>query len=394
MTKYSLYIFLFLVISSSLSLSFAQTKMIQLQLDGKEYETMYLKANLLGLKDKSANIKGQSSDGSAWKFAIPDSLASHVQWYDIRTAEYDPVLNKIFRVSLMAILGNDTIEGNTGRLLLNYDDKMPLLRMKYIKSETLDVSNYRINDSLIVENGKLIFDQFLLDSIVKGSDLAIGLENPRVSTPYFYDDDPAFVHALDSLSLKYPDSRYLMMTASVYIVSHANKMEGKKIYSNFSKTNRNTYWGERMKKYLSTFQFRNMELPITSDLDKKELIIIDSKKYNLIVFSASWCGPCREEIPILKQIYRDLGGKLNITYVSIDEQKTLPAWQKLIQTEAIPWRSLNAYKDADELQERYNMIFGIPYNLLITPDGKAESIDVRKIEDKQQLYQLVSNSLS
>jgi thiol-disulfide isomerase/thioredoxin len=266
---------------------------------------------------------------------------------------------------------------------------MPVFRMKYIKSEVVDVPSYRVNDSLTMENGQLVYDHFLLAPIVKGSDFAIGLENPRVSTPYFYDDDRALVHALDSLSQKHPDSHYMIMIASVYTVLRANKMEANKIYNNFSKANRNTYWGKRMKKYLEAFHFQNMELPTTSNLNKKEPIIVDSTKYNLIVFSASWCGPCREEIPVLKQIYYDLKEKLNIVYVSIDEIGTVAAWQNLTRTEAIPWRSLNAYKDAGEVEQRYQIVFGIPYNLLVAPDGKAESIDVRKAEDRLQLYQLM-----
>lgn len=58
MKRYQLYLFfLFFVISSNLSS--AQTKLIQLQLDGKKYETMYLKANLYGLNKQSVEVKGQ-----------------------------------------------------------------------------------------------------------------------------------------------------------------------------------------------------------------------------------------------------------------------------------------------------------------------------------------------
>ncbi len=384
--------FFLLIFVISSSLSFAQTKQIQLQLDGKKYETMYLKAELYGLANESLDIKGQSEDGSNWKFTIPDSIVSHAQWYNVQTGEYDSEQKKVFRLNLVATLGKDTIKGSMGRLLFRYDEKMPVLQMKYIKSEVVDVSNYRVNDSLVMEKGQVVYDQFLLSPIVKGSDFEIGLENPRVSTPYFYDDDPALIYALDSLSQKHSDSHFLMMQASVYAISRANKEEIKKIYNNFSKANKDTYWGKRMKKYLDAFQFQNMMLPTTGNLKKEEPIIVDSTKYNLIVFSASWCGPCRAEIPVLKQMYNDLKERLNIVYVSIDEKGTVAAWQKLVQTETIPWRSLNAYKDVDKVQGQYNMLFGIPYNLLVFPDGKAELIDVRKAEDKQQLYRLVSGS--
>lgn len=391
MKRYQLYLFfLFFVISSNLSS--AQTKLIQLQLDGKKYETMYLKANLYGLNKQSVEVKGQSDDGYYWKFAIPDSVVSHTQWYDIRSGEYNPLQKKVFEISLMTIFQNDTIDGNTGRLLPLYDEKMPILKMKYVKSKIINMSNYQVTDSLWMDNGQLVIDQFLLNSITQGSDFAIELENPKISMPYLCDDNQAFVHALDSLSQKHPDSRYLMMQASVYAVLRASKMEGKSIYNNFSKANRNTYWGKRMKKYLYTFKFQNMELPTSINLGNKEQVIIDSKKYNLIIFSASWCGPCRKEIPILKQIYNELNEKLDIVYISIDEAKTIEAWQNLIQTEAIPWRSLNAYKNNNEVKEKYNVVFGIPCSLLVVPNGVAEFLDVRKAEDKQLLYQLVGGN--
>lgn len=391
MKRYQLYLFfLFFVISSNLSS--AQTKLIQLQLDGKKYETMYLKANLYGLNKQSVEVKGQSDDGYYWKFAIPDSVVSHTQWYDIRSGEYNPLQKKVFEISLMTIFQNDTIDGNAGRLLPLYDEKMPVLKMKYVKSKIINMSNYQVTDSLWMDNGQLVIDQFLLNSITQGSDFAIELENPKISMPYLCDDNQAFVHALDSLSQKHPDSRYLMMQASVYAVLRASKMEGKSIYHNFSKANRNTYWGKRMKKYLYTFKFQNMELPTSANLSNKEQVIIDSKKYNLIVFSASWCGPCRKEIPILKHIYNELNETLDIVYISIDEAKTVEAWQKLIQTEAIPWRSLNAYKNNNEVKEKYNIVFGIPCSLLVAPNGVAEFLDVRKAEDKQLLYQLVGGN--
>ncbi len=391
MKKHQLYLFfLTLILSSNFSL--AQTKLMQLQLEGKKYETMYLRANLYRLNDSSIEIKGKSNDGSNWEFAIPDSIVSHTQWYDIRTGEYDSLQKKVFEAGLIAVYRNDTIDGKTGRLFPLYDDKMPVLRMKYVKSEVSNETNYQVTDSLIMENGQLVTDYFLLNPIIEGSDFAIELENPQISMPSLCDDNQVFIYTLDSLSQKYPDSRYLMMQASVYTVFRANKTEGKKIYNNFTKANRDTFWGQRMKKYLYTFQFQNMKLPTSTNLKNEEQVIVDSKKYNLIVFSASWCEPCRKEIPILKQVYNDLNRKLDMVYISLDNVKTVAAWQKLINVESIPWRSLSAYENINKVQQQYNVVFGIPCILLVAPNGTAEFLDVRKAEDKQRLYQLLGNS--
>ncbi len=391
MKKHQLYFFfLTLILSSNFSL--AQTKLMQLQLEGKKYETMYLRANLNGLNDEFIDIGGQSDNGLNWNFEIPDSIVSHTLWYTIRTGEYNPSQKKIFEICLIAVSQNDTIDGKSGRLLFLYDNKMPVLRMKYVKSEVSNEANYQITDSLIMENGQLVTDYFLLNPIIEGSDFEIELENPQISMPSLCDDNQVFIYTLDSLSQKYPDSRYLMMQASVYTVFRANKTEGKKIYNNFTKANRDTFWGQRMKKYLYTFQFQNMKLPTSTNLKNEEQVIVDSKKYNLIVFSASWCEPCRKEIPILKQVYNDLNRKLDMVYISLDNVKTVAAWQKLINVESIPWRSLSAYENINKVQQQYNVVFGIPCILLVAPNGTAEFLDVRKAEDKQRLYQLLGNS--
>lgn len=135
-----------------------------------------------------------------------------------------------------------------------------------------------------------------------------------------------------------------------------------------------------------------MKLPTSTNLKNEEQVIVDSKKYNLIVFSASWCEPCRKEIPILKQVYNDLNRKLDMVYISLDNVKTVAAWQKLINVESIPWRSLSAYENINKVQQQYNVVFGIPCILLVAPNGTAEFLDVRKAEDKQRLYQLLGNS--
>jgi thiol-disulfide isomerase/thioredoxin len=58
----------------------------------------------------------------------------------------------------------------------------------------------------------------------------------------------------------------------------------------------------------------------------------DSATYYLIVFWASWCGPCRKEIPDLKELYNKFTNRgLTITSISIDGDKR--NWQTALQHE-------------------------------------------------------------
>lgn len=59
----------------------------------------------------------------------------------------------------------------------------------------------------------------------------------------------------------------------------------------------------------------------------------------MIDFWASWCGPCRREIPNLKKIYEAYVDKgLEIISISIDKEDK--AWQKALDEEQLPWPNL------------------------------------------------------
>ena len=96
--------------------------------------------------------------------------------------------------------------------------------------------------------------------------------------------------------------------------------------------------------------------------------------------------PCIEEIPILKEIYNDLKDQLDITYISMDNTKTAGYWRNLMSEKAIPWRSLMAKNNMEEVQEKYNPSKSVPFILLVYPNKHVEIIDVRNKNDKEKLY--------
>ncbi len=55
-----------------------------------------------------------------------------------------------------------------------------------------------------------------------------------------------------------------------------------------------------------------------NDLDFQE-VVLKSKKPVLVDFYAVWCSPCRMQAPILSELADDLGDKILVAKVNVDE---------------------------------------------------------------------------
>lgn len=93
-------------------------------------------------------------------------------------------------------------------------------------------------------------------------------------------------------------------------------------------------------------------------------------KYVYLDVWATWCGPCRREIPDLDALrtkYAD-NEKLAILSVSIDEDKK--AWEKMVKNRPLEGHQWHIDGAWDSPLVRQYMIQGIPRFILIDPDGK------------------------
>lgn len=116
-------------------------------------------------------------------------------------------------------------------------------------------------------------------------------------------------------------------------------------------------------------------------------------KYVYIDVWATWCGPCKGEIPHLGKLEAALHGK-NIRFVSIsvDKQKDKMAWQKFVKEKHLQGIQLMVNKDTDEPFTRKLNINSIPRFILIDPDGKlvdANALRPSNPDLKKQLEQLL-----
>ena len=107
-------------------------------------------------------------------------------------------------------------------------------------------------------------------------------------------------------------------------------------------------------------------------------------KYVYIDIWATWCGPCKAEIPSLKKVEKQFEGK-NIEFVSIsvdegrgykgDAAAAYQGWKKMIADKALGGIQLmadNGFKSA--FIQDYK-IQGIPRFILIDPEGNIVNAD-------------------
>ena len=113
-------------------------------------------------------------------------------------------------------------------------------------------------------------------------------------------------------------------------------------------------------------------LTITKDNFEQEVLKSDKKV--LVDFWASWCAPCRWEIPNLANIYNKYGknGKMIVLGVATwdEEVKTRKAMEEL----NVVWPQLF---NAGDLPMLNYGIRGIPHIILFDPDGKIVKRDLR-----------------
>ena len=123
-------------------------------------------------------------------------------------------------------------------------------------------------------------------------------------------------------------------------------------------------------------QFTDFSMP---DPKGKMISVSDyvkKNKYTLIDFWASWCGPCRAEMPTVVKAYDLYHAKgFEVVGVSLDNNKE--AWIKAIDQLKMPWPHMSDIKVWGCAGAALYNVKGIPANVLIDQQGKIVAKNLR-----------------
>lgn len=127
--------------------------------------------------------------------------------------------------------------------------------------------------------------------------------------------------------------------------------------------------------------------------DGKELSLSDFKgKYVFLDFWASWCAPCRREIPYLKEALAYSGESDNLVVLSYSIDDEYEDWTGCIADNGLVhrnWVHISALKGWNSEGIKLFSVKGVPYTALIDPEGNVVQFELRGEEMVKRLKKIV-----
>jgi len=128
------------------------------------------------------------------------------------------------------------------------------------------------------------------------------------------------------------------------------------------------------------------------DINGKPVSLSSFKgKYVLVDFWASWCGPCRAENPNVVSAFQKFRNKnFTILGVSLDRPGQKEAWLKAINDDQLTWTQVSDLKFWESMVVNMYGIDGIPFNVLIDPNGTVIAERLRGTDLERKLGEVLN----
>jgi thiol-disulfide isomerase/thioredoxin len=106
-----------------------------------------------------------------------------------------------------------------------------------------------------------------------------------------------------------------------------------------------------------------------TDVDGVELTLTAFEgRFVVLNFWATWCAPCREEMPSLNALQQQLGGEGFAVVTIASGRNPIPAINRFFEEEGIT--DLPVYLDPRQTMSRQMGVLGLPITVLLNPRGQ------------------------
>ena len=125
---------------------------------------------------------------------------------------------------------------------------------------------------------------------------------------------------------------------------------------------------------------------ITLDLpDGKQVQLKDicKGKFTYIDVWATWCGPCKMEIPFMEKLVERFKGNDKVMFISISVDENVEAWKKMIEKDKPQWAQYNIHGKTNQQFSADWGITGIPRFIMIDKNGNIFAADATRPSNEE-----------
>lgn len=154
----------------------------------------------------------------------------------------------------------------------------------------------------------------------------------------------------------------------------------KALMEEFNKSNTNAMYKQIVNAEYNKWVHLDKGMPapnfVYNDINGKEVALSDLKgKYVYVDIWATWCGPCKKEIPHLEALQEEYKNNSKIAFVSVSIDKNVDAWEKMVKNKNMQGIQLIADKAGNSQISKDYQVSGIPRFILVDDEGKI--LDVK-----------------